>query len=85
MSERASTGKGCLIAFAGLKSRKESLEWDEPPTSPPGSRRGKSSLRPARRFRIPIAMCQSNTDQRGEPRPEPGGTMCDVGASEVQP
>jgi hypothetical protein len=25
------------------------------------------------------------TDQRGEPRPEPGGTMCDVGAFEVQP
>jgi hypothetical protein len=25
------------------------------------------------------------TDQRGEPRPETGGTMCDVGAFEVQP
>jgi hypothetical protein len=24
-------------------------------------------------------------DQRGEPRPEPGGTMCDVGAFEVRP
>jgi hypothetical protein len=24
------------------------------------------------------------TDQRGEPRPEPGGTMCDVGAFELQ-
>jgi hypothetical protein len=24
-------------------------------------------------------------DQRGEPRPETGGTMCDVGAFEVQP
>ena len=25
------------------------------------------------------------TDQRGEPRPEPSGTMCDVGAFELQP
>ena len=25
------------------------------------------------------------TDQRGEPRPETGGTMCDVGAFERQP
>ena len=25
------------------------------------------------------------TDQRGEPRPETGGTMCDVGSFEVQP
>ncbi|MGB5220819.1 MAG: choice-of-anchor Q domain-containing protein [Polyangiales bacterium] len=25
------------------------------------------------------------TDQRGEPRPETGGSMCDVGAFEVQP
>ncbi|MGB5696264.1 MAG: choice-of-anchor Q domain-containing protein [Polyangiales bacterium] len=25
------------------------------------------------------------TDQRGEPRPETGGTMCDIGAFEVQP
>jgi hypothetical protein len=25
------------------------------------------------------------TDQRGEPRPETGGTLCDVGAFEVQP
>jgi hypothetical protein len=25
------------------------------------------------------------TDQRGEPRPEAGGTMCDVGAFERQP
>jgi hypothetical protein len=25
------------------------------------------------------------TDQRGEPRPETGGTMCDVGAFELQP
>jgi hypothetical protein len=28
---------------------------------------------------------QLTTDQRGEPRPETGGTMCDVGAFEVQP
>ena len=32
---------------------------------------------------IPADMCEVNTDQRGEPRP--GGTMCDVGAFEVQP
>ncbi len=25
------------------------------------------------------------TDQRGQPRPEPGGSMCDVGAFEAQP
>ena len=25
------------------------------------------------------------TDQRGQPRPETGGTICDVGAFEVQP
>jgi hypothetical protein len=35
--------------------------------------------------RIPEADCEVNTDQRGEPRPEPGGTDCDVGAFEVQP
>jgi hypothetical protein len=35
--------------------------------------------------RIPAAACEVDTDQRGEPRPETGGTMCDVGAFEVQP
>ena len=41
--------------------------------------------------RIPEAMCVDadgeplTTDQRGLPRPETGGTMCDVGAFEVQP
>ncbi len=41
--------------------------------------------------RIPAAMCIDGdaqpltTDQRGEPRPETGGTMCDVGAFEAQP
>ncbi|MDH3622446.1 MAG: hypothetical protein OES69_02445 [Myxococcales bacterium] len=34
---------------------------------------------------IPEADCQVDTDQRGEPRPETGGTLCDVGAFEVQP
>jgi len=33
--------------------------------------------------RIPWFDCEVETDQRGEPRP--GGTMCDVGAFEVQP
>jgi predicted outer membrane repeat protein len=35
--------------------------------------------------RIPADACEVDTDQRGQPRPEPGGTMCDVGAFEVQP
>jgi len=35
--------------------------------------------------RIPGAACEVETDQRGEPRPETGGTMCDVGSFEVQP
>jgi len=34
---------------------------------------------------IPEAACEVTTDQRGEPRPETGGTMCDVGSVEVQP
>ena len=34
---------------------------------------------------IPADMCEVDEDQRGEPRPETGGTMCDVGAFEVQP
>ncbi|MBW1757724.1 MAG: hypothetical protein JRJ80_16345 [Deltaproteobacteria bacterium] len=34
---------------------------------------------------IPEAMCEVDEDQRGEPRPETGDTMCDVGAFEVQP
>jgi hypothetical protein len=34
---------------------------------------------------IPEKDCAVDTDQRGEPRPETGGTMCDVGAVEVQP
>jgi hypothetical protein len=34
---------------------------------------------------IPEAGCVVDTDQRGEPRPETGGTMCDVGAFERQP
>jgi hypothetical protein len=34
---------------------------------------------------IPRAECDVETDQRGEPRPETGGSMCDVGAFEVQP
>jgi hypothetical protein len=32
---------------------------------------------------IPALMCEATEDQRGQPRP--GGTMCDVGAFEVQP
>ena len=32
---------------------------------------------------IPADMCDVTDDQRGQPRP--GGTMCDVGAFEVQP
>ena len=32
---------------------------------------------------IPADMCEVDEDQRGEPRP--GGTMCDVGAFEMQP
>ena len=32
---------------------------------------------------IPVVDCEVDEDQRGEPRP--GGTMCDVGAFEVQP
>ena len=35
--------------------------------------------------RIPEAACDVDVDQRGETRPETGGTMCDVGAFEVQP
>jgi hypothetical protein len=34
---------------------------------------------------IPQASCGATADQRGQPRPETGGTMCDVGAFEVQP
>ena len=40
---------------------------------------------------IPAAACIDSddelltTDQRGQPRPEPGGSMCDVGAFELQP
>jgi hypothetical protein len=35
--------------------------------------------------RIPEAACEFDTDQRGEPRPETDGAMCDVGSVEVQP
>ena len=35
--------------------------------------------------KIPAADCEVDTDQRGKPRPETGGTMCDVGSVEVQP
>jgi hypothetical protein len=41
--------------------------------------------------KIPEAECLDadgaplTTDQRGAPRPETGGTLCDVGAFEVQP
>ena len=34
---------------------------------------------------IPQADCELTSDQRGEPRPETGGTLCDVGAFELQP
>ena len=34
---------------------------------------------------IPQATCDVDADQRGQPRPEPAGTMCDVGAFELQP
>jgi hypothetical protein len=34
---------------------------------------------------IPEAACEVETDQRGLPRPETGGTTCDVGSVEVQP
>lgn len=34
---------------------------------------------------IPAVDCGVTTDQRGQPRPETGGTMCDVGSFEVQP
>jgi hypothetical protein len=35
--------------------------------------------------KIPAVDCRIDNDQREEPRPETGGTMCDVGAVEVQP
>jgi len=35
--------------------------------------------------RIPGDSCEVTEDQRGKPRPETGGTMCDVGSVEVQP
>jgi hypothetical protein len=35
--------------------------------------------------RIPGDSCDVTEDQRGKPRPETGGTMCDVGSVEVQP
>jgi hypothetical protein len=34
---------------------------------------------------IPAVDCEVDKDQRGQPRPETGGTMCDVGSFEVQP
>ena len=34
---------------------------------------------------IPTVDCEVDEDQRGQPRPETGGTICDVGAFEVQP
>ena len=34
---------------------------------------------------IPGDACDVTEDQRGQPRPETGGTMCDAGAFEVQP
>ena len=34
---------------------------------------------------IPAVDCEVETDQRGEPRPETDGTMCDVGSFERQP
>ena len=34
---------------------------------------------------IPAVDCEVTEDQRGQSRPETGGTMCDVGAFEVQP
>jgi hypothetical protein len=34
---------------------------------------------------IPRDACNVDSDQRGQPRPEAGGTMCDVGSVEVQP
>jgi hypothetical protein len=34
---------------------------------------------------IPAEDCEVDTDQRGKPRPETGGTMRDVGSFEVQP
>jgi hypothetical protein len=33
---------------------------------------------------IPEAMCEVDEDQRGKPRPETGGSMCDVGSFERQ-
>jgi len=35
--------------------------------------------------KIPGDACGVTTDQRGQPRPETGGSMCDVGSFEVQP
>jgi predicted outer membrane repeat protein len=35
--------------------------------------------------RIPEVDCEVETDQRGQPRPETDGTMCDVGSFERQP
>ena len=34
---------------------------------------------------IPGDACDLTKDQRGQPRPETDGTMCDVGSVEVQP
>jgi len=32
---------------------------------------------------IPAVDCDVDKDQRGQPRPETGGTMCDVGSIEA--
>ena len=33
---------------------------------------------------VPLSNCVVTTDQRGDPRPAPGNTTCDIGAVEVQ-
>ena len=33
---------------------------------------------------VPLAQCMVRTDQRGDPRPEPGFSDCDIGAYEYQ-
>jgi hypothetical protein len=33
---------------------------------------------------VPRAQCPTSTDQRGQPRPEPGAAFCDIGAFERQ-
>jgi hypothetical protein len=78
--------KGDLVNVSADELKLKPLDENGGPTETHALESGSAAI-----DQIPKQACVDadgeplTTDQRGRPRPEPGGSMCDVGAFELQP